>query len=1057
MAHKYTKTILLLIFMMAATASFANTFSVSNTNDAGAGSLRQAILDANAHIGTDTVTFSTAGSITLASQISITDVVYINGYSAPGASAGSFAARSITVQVITPSPVGYGLIVSASNTIISGINFISMTNGSAGMVSIHYNAGASTTPVNTVWIWGCSFNTNLAGTATYTNAGGYGVSLYGNSSLGNSNTSGWIIGTNGDGVNDTNEGNQFSQPDPALGVNAFIEPIRLFNNDNFIVAGNYFGLKADGVTPLQTFTTSGVGLNYGIALTNCTGFRIGTDGNGVSDAIERNVFAGMRSAAIYINGNINGGVYFNDGNTQYTNRLVGNNQVNGNYFGTDASGMTAGSNTRNRTNVAFEGSGYNKIGDSTNLLKRNVMVNSALGNIFISGTKFYSGNPATAKYNVIANNYIGVLADGSTAAGNTGAGVYLNANNTGTAGDTGVYKTSVYKNIIANNTARGIDVRTSVNALLCFDNTFSQNSIYNNTGLGINLGNTGGTTTVNPNNGTLATPTTANLNRDMDYGVITLLGFGTNTLTVSGYVGNNPAGTTSFSGVANPVIEFFIADGSTGQAGNIISGDGKSVEHGEGKIYLGSLTADNNGLFSGTLDVTGKGVTSASQITNTATEMFATGSTSEFGANAAMVSISGTVFNDANGLTDNTINGTGINAGGSLYVVLYDNTTGKVAAYTAVNPDGTYTLNGLSGNNYSISVTTTLPALLQAAQPTLTPPSGMAYTGEGSTTAGDGTPNGAISLGVINTNQSGMNFGIDTAPVTNAVSQTISTPTGNAIAAGAITQTGSGTDAEDGIISNAGTIQITSLPTNATMLYNGVAVTAGQVIAGFNPALLSFTSITNGSSSVVFNYAIADAAGVFSTAPAAFSIDWPVALPVKLESFSAQAGNNCNVVLTWKTSEETDTYEFVAERSPDGINFSAAANVPARNTVNGGSYRVTITQSPGKAYYRLKIVNINGPHTYSTVVSISTSCLTAGNVTVYPNPVTEKLVIDRGNTNGKSAVAIYNAEGRIMYKSASGNAGQQTINTTSWSRGAYFIIVKNENGENENVFKIIKQ
>ena len=70
------------------------TFSVTNTNDAGAGSLRQAILDANANAGTDLINFSIPGpgphTIQPASALPIiTDPVVIDGYTQPGASPNS--------------------------------------------------------------------------------------------------------------------------------------------------------------------------------------------------------------------------------------------------------------------------------------------------------------------------------------------------------------------------------------------------------------------------------------------------------------------------------------------------------------------------------------------------------------------------------------------------------------------------------------------------------------------------------------------------------------------------------------------------------------------------------------------------------------------------------------------------------------------------------------------------------------------------------------------------------------------------------------------------------
>jgi len=51
------------------------------------------------------------------------------------------------------------------------------------------------------------------------------------------------------------------------------------------------------------------------------------------------------------------------------------------------------------------------------------------------------------------------------------------------------------------------------------------------------------------------------------------------------------------------------------------------------------------------------------------------------------VSLSGTVFDDANGLTDSTVNGNGTNVNGLLYANLVD-ASGKVLASVAVASDG---------------------------------------------------------------------------------------------------------------------------------------------------------------------------------------------------------------------------------------------------------------------------------------------------------------------------------------------------------------------------------
>lgn len=62
------------------TPARALTYTVTNLNNSGAGSLRQAILNANAHAGSDLITFNLSGTITLASSLpNIIDHLKIDG------------------------------------------------------------------------------------------------------------------------------------------------------------------------------------------------------------------------------------------------------------------------------------------------------------------------------------------------------------------------------------------------------------------------------------------------------------------------------------------------------------------------------------------------------------------------------------------------------------------------------------------------------------------------------------------------------------------------------------------------------------------------------------------------------------------------------------------------------------------------------------------------------------------------------------------------------------------------------------------------------------------
>ncbi|MBC7775865.1 MAG: T9SS type A sorting domain-containing protein [Phycisphaerae bacterium] len=72
-------------FLLGLPMIWANTYTVINTDDDGAGSLRQAITDANLNPGADVIDFSVAGTVTLLSDLpTISDALTIDGTSAPG-------------------------------------------------------------------------------------------------------------------------------------------------------------------------------------------------------------------------------------------------------------------------------------------------------------------------------------------------------------------------------------------------------------------------------------------------------------------------------------------------------------------------------------------------------------------------------------------------------------------------------------------------------------------------------------------------------------------------------------------------------------------------------------------------------------------------------------------------------------------------------------------------------------------------------------------------------------------------------------------------------------
>lgn len=119
--------VFLLVLVLSDRAE-ATTFNVTTLNDSGPGSLRQAVLDANAILGADTVIFSIPGTITLTSgEIPITDDLTING---PGAAAVTVSGNDQSRVFNIDNPADRRI-----NVILSGLTLThGFISGNGGVV-----------------------------------------------------------------------------------------------------------------------------------------------------------------------------------------------------------------------------------------------------------------------------------------------------------------------------------------------------------------------------------------------------------------------------------------------------------------------------------------------------------------------------------------------------------------------------------------------------------------------------------------------------------------------------------------------------------------------------------------------------------------------------------------------------------------------------------------------------------------------------------------------------------------------------------------------------------
>ena len=209
------------------------TFTVSNTNDSGAGSLRQAILDANAHPGADTIAFAIPGSgvrtITPTALPTITDPVTIDGTTQTG-----FVGSPLIELSGTTAGTVNGLVLNTSNSVIRGLIINRFANGAA----ISVQSGTVNDRIEGNWI-----GLSSAGAAA---ANGTGIRVSGsNHTIGGTTTAARnvVSGNTGSGI--------------------IVQDVTSSGN---LVAGNYVGTNVAG-----TAAVANQGVQSGIFVQNASG------------------------------------------------------------------------------------------------------------------------------------------------------------------------------------------------------------------------------------------------------------------------------------------------------------------------------------------------------------------------------------------------------------------------------------------------------------------------------------------------------------------------------------------------------------------------------------------------------------------------------------------------------------------------------------------------------------------------------------------------------------------------------------------------------------------
>jgi hypothetical protein len=165
----------------------------------------------------------------------------------------------------------------------------------------------------------------------------------------------------------------------------------------------------------------------------------------------------------------------------------------------------------------------------------------------------------------------------------------------------------------------------------------------------------------------------------------------------------------------------------------------------------------------------------------------------------------------------------------------------------------------------------------------------------------------------------------------------------------------------------------------------------------------------------------------------------PGALPVKLISFDAEV-NNCMTTLKWKSASEANFNKYQLEYSKDGVNFESFSTINGQGDTK--SYTATQAPSNGKAFYRLKMVDIDGKIEYSRVIVLNIAC-GKSSVFVYPNPARDFLNVNIVGADFKGTNAtLLNQLGQAVLSKNLPN-GSNLLDISTIDPGVYMLMLVN--------------
>lgn len=422
-------------FVLAAINISAATFTVTNTNNSGAGSLRQAVTDSNTAATSDMIVFDpavfgTPQIIALASAITINpaagdtltitgpgvNLLTVDGNDGVSTNVRIFTVSSgdtVSISGMTLTNGGDGAIDNDGLLTVSDMAFTNNTNGNGGAIS---STGALLTVTN------CTFSGNTATSSSATGLGGgaiyhsnaaaiatiTGSTFTNNSETGGSGGGGAIRNRTGamDIFNTTFTGN--TEVDP-IGGGAIANSDRMTITDSTFTA-NISPFSGGAINTFGTLTITDTLFDSNTA--NVDGGAIAVE-SGATSIINSTVSNNIANADNGSTGSGRGGGIANSGNLTVTGSTISGNQALGTASPRGLGGGISSTDRLNITNSTVSGNTAGANGGGLHLSGTSTAVTNFESATVVSNTATLAGggvvrasttNPVNFHNTIVADN-----------------------------------------------------------------------------------------------------------------------------------------------------------------------------------------------------------------------------------------------------------------------------------------------------------------------------------------------------------------------------------------------------------------------------------------------------------------------------------------------------------------------------------------------------------------------------------------------------------------------------------------------------------------------------